>query len=54
MMMEIRRFLAAGADRQAFKKSSAYTHHLVRIPAVFLGARDRDAMLKKIDRVLAA
>ncbi|RKR00049.1 hypothetical protein [Maricaulis maris] len=51
MLAEIRRFIAAGAERQAIKKTSSHARYLVRIPAIFLKASDREALLRKIDRL---
>ena len=52
MMIEIRRFIAAGADRNAIGKTSEWWRYLLRIPSIFLSARARDPILKKIDKHL--
>lgn len=51
MMVRIRRYIAAGADRDRVRKEDM--RYLSRIPAVFLKAKSRDAVLKQIDRCLA-
>ncbi len=51
MLAEIRRFIAAGAERQAIKKTSSHARYLVRIPSTFLKATDRETLLRKIDRL---
>lgn len=53
MMTEIRRFIAAGADRNAIGKTSEWWRYLLRIPSIFLSARARDPILRKIDKRLA-
>ena len=53
MMAEIRRFIAAGVDRNAIGKASVWWRYLLRIPSHFLGAQARTAVLRKIDKLLA-
>jgi hypothetical protein len=54
MMVEFRAFIAAGAERKTLREASPHWRHLMRIPSVFLTAKAREPMLKKIDRVLGA
>jgi|GEM_PF-3407385 len=53
MMAEIRRFIAAEADRKMLRRDSPFGLYLMRIPAAFLKAGEREALLGKIDRALA-
>ena len=53
MLAEIRRFIAAGAERNALGKTSEWWRYLLRIPSVFLSAQAREPMLRKIDKRLA-
>ena len=53
MLAEIRRFIAAGAERNALGKTSEWRRYLLRIPSVFLSAQARAPLLKKIDKRLA-
>lgn len=50
MMQTFRSVIAAGADRA--RQGQAHRVHVARLPSVFLSARARPAMLRKIDRLL--
>ncbi|WP_300526922.1 hypothetical protein [Maricaulis sp.] len=50
MMVLIRRFVAAGADRSRVQGENRRI--LSRIPALFLDAKSRDEVVRKIDKVL--
>ncbi len=52
-LAEIRRFIAAGAGRNALGKTSEYARFLLRIPSIFLSAQARVPVLRKIDKRLA-
>ncbi|MHA6288352.1 hypothetical protein [Maricaulis sp. CAU 1757] len=52
MAQDLRRWLAAGADREAVRQQSAYRVWLMRVPAVLLGAKARDTVLARLDRLL--